>query len=415
MKLIARTIPGAKAFALSCLVAGAAAAQDADGDGIDDAYEMVLAEMFAPHLKLHPSEIYRPSTVEWYLFRLYDDGSGNGGLRFHHIDCSDHPILGQPSAVQLVSQQHTTTQSILCTHSGSVIYSGNAVPYDPSVNDGFFLQIPNDPTDLTVRAGMPAPTDWRAYVHVEESKTHPDHYNIQYHWFYPYNGPYQGGPAGAHEGDWEHVTLRVKADTLALSAAHFSAHGSIGSWYPASSVEMLSGRPVVYSAWNSHASYPSAGTWPYAFFFSDVTASGGLTQDFSGRLVPLDELWKPKPGQEWLRYGGRWGEIGFGGAPDGTGPSGPALQPYWKLEHADLAPTNYHFVSTGPDTAPVPNTHASVLEALTQASAGSTIWLLDGNYADLQSPTYTVPLGTVFDRNQIWSAGLSGPVVITAQ
>lgn len=109
-----------------------------------------------------------------------------------------------------------------------------------------------------------------ATVHIKEVVS--GFTDIQFWFFYPYNGPgtarVQLGevydktallkPFGEHTGDWEHVTLRFKNQTKALEAVYFSQHDS-GEAKKASQVQMEGGHVVVYSSKNGHASYPSMG------------------------------------------------------------------------------------------------------------------------------------------------------------
>lgn len=67
-------------------------------------------------------------------------------------------------------------------------------------------------------------------------------------------------------------------DGAAVASMYFSAHDREGLWYSANQLLYASGRPVAYSAWHSHASYPWPQTWNRSFPKpADYTANGGPT------------------------------------------------------------------------------------------------------------------------------------------
>jgi len=294
---------------------------DADRDGIADSYEDQLLRRFAPVVRLHPTDENRPSSAEWYLQRTQ--------MRFHHSDCSDCQILnkGQVTTANASLQSHLNKSGWpSCSHSGPLEYSD--MRSSPS---RFFLQIPNDSAEMTTRLGAPS-TSWTCYAHVRRAPGSTQ-YDLQYWLFYPYNGDSSAGP-GAHEGDWEHVTVRVSSDGSAVTSMYFSAHDNEGKWYSPSQLYYANGRPVAYSAWHTHASYPGPGTWTRGFPKpSDATSDGGPAWDCLNSVFNLGERGAPLNGKTWLNYSGRWGEIGaFGGSCLGlcfSGPWGPALQTYW--------------------------------------------------------------------------------------
>jgi hypothetical protein len=88
-------------------------------------------------------------------------------------------------------------------------------------------------------------------------------YDIVYFFYFPYNRGKQALNTvwGNHVGDWEHVTVRLDT-ALQPIMVYFSQHdgGAILSW---ADVEKQGAQPVVYSAWGSHGSYPTAGNHSY--------------------------------------------------------------------------------------------------------------------------------------------------------
>lgn len=125
-----------------------------------------------------------------------------------------------------------------------------------------------------------------------------EHFYIQYLCLYSYNQPYDiRVPAGtiykgdardfqnAHEGDLEHITMKVEAQTGRLVAIYYGAHGSDeGMWmYPPGSgnsgneFTLEDGRPVVFSAFGGHGHYPKDGVYTRVYgFANDITKKGPL-------------------------------------------------------------------------------------------------------------------------------------------
>jgi hypothetical protein len=165
-------------------------------------------------------------------------------------------------------------------------------------------------------------------------------------WFYFYS--YNLGTTvfnvrfGNHIGDWEHSLIRFYNGVP--KAVFFSAHSG-GLAYSYDAVEKgegkgREGRPVLYSAFGSHAMYATPGKHPYILPFgilADVTDKGPLwdpaqnylayhyntsithnadaktfnpnastAQDMPDRLQPA--LNNPKAPMGWWWYSGRWGD-----------------------------------------------------------------------------------------------------------
>ena len=124
---------------------------------------------------------------------------------------------------------------------------------------------------------------------------------LQY-WFFYYNNPKTFVTIGDHEGDWEMIQVRLSAEGLATEATYAQhEQGERCSW---ESVERsASGRPLVYVAYESHASYFWAGDhliptfFPYQYDFAD-----GLGESISPSVVEVDAL-----GPQWMQWPGQWG------------------------------------------------------------------------------------------------------------
>jgi hypothetical protein len=172
----------------------------------------------------------------------------------------------------------------------------------------------------------------KSYVTVENK---PGVVTIQYWYFYPYNGPgrfevclsshiceqIQIGTVGRHEGDWEHVDVDV-LPSGAVADVRLSRHGD--EVRAIDQVAWEGSHPVVYSAFYSHAHYPSAGTQyynrPWSTYYGFGTASVDLydrTADgprwatgLPGKyeIVAIKEVEGVSvPSPDWTKLAGRWG------------------------------------------------------------------------------------------------------------
>jgi hypothetical protein len=143
---------------------------------------------------------------------------------------------------------------------------------------------------------------------------------LQYWLYYSYQDQDRGVVrAGRHEGDWELVQYRVSGSRLieAVYAQHSGAERC-----GASSVSLRGGRPVVFAAHGSHASYFRAGArdrmWPDPNDLADgrgrVVAAHVVEISLSSPAWTTD----PKP---WGGSRARWWVP-----PEQDSPRGPAFQ-----------------------------------------------------------------------------------------
>lgn len=277
---------------------------DVDLDGIPDAWEDRLAARFAPELRLPPAseDWTRPASVDWYLARVH--------MRFEHSGCSDCQVLGVGAVTQdnLASQSHRG-KNWRCAHKDGPSFS--------SASAKFFLQPPDD----GVHKGAPQ-SAWRAYVHVKRDGAG---WAVQYWFFYAYN---DSVASANHEGDWEHITVITDA-AGEFAAAHYAQHEG-GRTYQAGDLEFVAGtHPVVWVADGSHASYPKRGSFdiPNVPAFDDHTYAGGPVWQTWHSWVNVGEKGRPRGGQRFIDYGGRWGEFGLTSFT--SGPRTPSFQDAW--------------------------------------------------------------------------------------
>jgi hypothetical protein len=299
---------------------------DDDNDGIWDLREDNLMNRFAPVVYLHPDERYKPAGVDWYLTRVelvYDNEVlltlGNVTVSALVSQEKDGKYSGEGTDVTKFRLQHTGDYS-----------------FQAWTRDGYF--------SYADQVNIKSP----CYVHVRPVQDHPELIDIQYWFFYPYNGPTESSAGLNHaeyEGDWEHITVRVRDSDESVIQVHFARHSQGWcKWYDPSDVTFIDEtHPVVYSALHSHASYTDAGDfsryWPLT---NDQTSDGGSVWDTRGKCYNMGEHDAPNPGMEWIRYTGKWGRDSHVWYPPYTfhAPETPALKEVWTDDPPD--PVNHH-------------------------------------------------------------------------
>src|SRR3954452_3600619 len=145
---------------------------------------------------------------------------------------------------------------------------------------------------------------------------------LQYWLFYAYQDQDRGlVRTGRHAADWETVQYRVDARGRLLEAVYAQHSGA--ERCGAATVELRAGRPVVYAAHGSHASYFHAGTrdrtWPDPN--DEADGKGQLTRP---RLVEISKTTPP-----WMTYPDPWGPSRANPLvpPEQDSPHGPVFQP----------------------------------------------------------------------------------------
>jgi hypothetical protein len=313
---------------------------NADGDAIDDGLEADLAARFAPVLYM-PNLITQadanngvggdwtwPASVQWYL--------ANTQMRFHHASCPDHQIMdvGTITTSNVTTKSHQRSSGWLCSHSGTIYTSAGGGGWSEDAH--FFLQAVNDGL---VHPGVRDASQWPAYVRVYSNAA--GGYSIQYWFFYAYND-FIGSIN--HEGDWEHVTVSLNPDQT-VRGVYFAQHNgeqflapSQVSWYGGT-------HPQVWVADGSHASFASEaacdgslleGTSQNCWtnvnqrWFTWAGGKGTAAGLQGAGLVNVGEAGTQMPGQGWMKYSGRWGELGEMSAT--SGPRSPMYQGFWTTD-----------------------------------------------------------------------------------
>lgn len=216
------------------------------------------------------------------------------------------------------SQENYDMSSVDWYLAGSQVYNNNGHVIATSINDNNILNpmYNNESYNIgkkTQGIKYGNKNSAKAYVHIQKSYYQEKPYfkddiEIQYWYFYPWNGDQGGeaaltaawlavtGPVGlvsipnwepistAHEGDWEYVKVIVKADGD-LRGIWASSHGS-GEWYTPNEVDYVPNtkHAILYSANESHALYNQTGYHRYKV--ADPTNNGGwwLNSWETGRL-----------------------------------------------------------------------------------------------------------------------------------
>lgn len=259
---------------------------------------------FAPEVRLHPDDIYRPTSVPWYL--------QNVRMRRHRPFWPD---------VQVLDPFEVTVQSLISQSSGGQ-HSGRG-----DERTKFFLEIAINISDT--RRGLLGVA--KCYVHFRPAPDGRGDWDFQYWFFYAYNGDITTGADFEHEGDFEHVTVRARPDLRTIARVFYHVHNEESVWRDPGEFRLTGdGHLVVYSAKHTHATYWSPGKQARSGLPDDHTADGGPTWRTWDALQLVGERDRPVRWQEWIKYTGHWGQIGTSRWISWlSGPYGPAFQRYW--------------------------------------------------------------------------------------
>ena len=245
-----------------------------------------VLKQFAPELRLHSQEVYRPDSAA----TITDNYTATYTNRLQLFDPATFPDF----PVNASSDPFAPGETLSLNYLGPSYPSGIAASTSDRIDEA------NDDRsgDAQRMHAMPKYAN-RIYgrsVPLQDGGT-----LLQY-WFFYYNNPKTFVTIGDHEGDWEMIQVRLSAEGLATEATYAQhEQGERCSW---ESVERsASGRPLVYVAYESHASYFWAGDhliptfFPYQYDFAD-----GLGESISPSVVEVDAL-----GPQWMQWPGQWG------------------------------------------------------------------------------------------------------------
>jgi protease PrsW len=281
--------------------------------------DQALLEKYAPVLYFHPAEIFRPQPVEVLV--------DNARLRKQRAFWFDTNIMAQVSISDLFAYRDDS-------------YFLDAWYGDEELSDNknYSFHRYYYETVLQPAVGGPPMVTYGRLVEDENTGA----VVLQYWLFYYYNDWFN-----KHEGDWELIQVMLSEDGEPQNVVLSQHHGGTRRVWRDTQIEDGT-HPVVFVALGSHANY---------FWGDEVYPNGqdvgntrleiiDRTGSF-GRVIPAvtplpaanDNLEEADSltGNEWLLFGGNWGETATVG--DFGGPTGPTQkgqqwqQPYpWGLD-----------------------------------------------------------------------------------
>lgn len=315
-------------------LAGSGGSIEVESENVDP-----LVLQYTPVVWLHRREVYGPTSVAEFLSRSEltwrTDGRFDPDEDLARRGAIDPARLGLACLGTLAG----------CYQFEQYLATDFTRPHDRrpvrapglSEEEGFYI----DPDDQARKgeAGVDPMAPMYYEISRRESTT-----RITYWFFYGFSVPYK--PAGplnlarffSHEGDWENIDVVVEADGTPRSVSYYGhGHPRPIPWAEVCKVveegedceSSDPGRPVVYSARHSHASYPTAAEGE-----NDSTA---VCHARYRRLCSYDMrnkgfVWDPLAAgagglrdaraQLWYGFGGAWGSAGL--KADTTGPLGPS-------------------------------------------------------------------------------------------
>jgi len=381
--------------------------------------EFQLASKYAPEIRLHSEELYYPASVEWFLQRC--------DLRFSTGKGDQDPVIID------------TITDIDCLINQSFKFKEQTF---------FSMQTPNKPNhspfylrvkDQTAIFGQKDLNNVPVYVrffYPEEDKLASNYVDIQYYFFYGYNGALKSflPTVGIHEGDWEHITVRVRLDGIfdhsSIMAIYYSAHGGEGRWYlncagkegddsfvPSASLRSIedTGRgigyflnnqdhPIVYSSKFLHASYPTSGrqrrflplgliddytddkgscwsTWNSIVIMPEISDICHISRSDYQPLNDSSFSLKHNYDIRWMLFNGQWGRKGRKSYGESDGPYGPGMKVYFRK--GDCPITLQNCIGHAPGNAGIWNNN-STSKTISSSTTISTIVTTtnENNYDD---------------------------------
>ena len=339
---------------LLCLTASSWA-EDQDVDGIDDALERKLIDLYAPLVKLDVprtgpvegvgiprsiSRLIQHCSINKYvnnqIIFLYQPSSVDDALRF----LSEYSASFGHDAIKDLSLRHVHADYMW----GISNLPGGQSDWPTAIsrNEGIYARV------------------WRPWP------TYSDIYSIQYYIYISYNDTDFDNEEGTHEGDWVAIDLAVDAraneqfPTILHMVLH--VHGR-DLFVTPEAIEFEQGHPVVYLENRVNEPWPNAGTgsswiggnnWPsrngfaanknFDFEDSVFVSESSITRDHTGAGNVWATWAMPVPnigdngvslcgpeGLFLLNYSGRYGDRSEGIFYEGDPPKGPPYQDaFWK-------------------------------------------------------------------------------------
>ncbi|KAL4425890.1 hypothetical protein ABPG75_009906 [Micractinium tetrahymenae] len=237
-----------------------------------------VVQRHCPAFFLHPADRYLPCSAEFFLrhSELRAAAPGGGHAVLLPRGCVAGPLLAE------AQRQHPGRRLWL--------------ELDPAARTGEPLEQLNE---------VPVYAHPR---HVISCTGEVEAIEIVYITMYAYNGAYRVGglpflQTGAHDGDIEHLTVRLHPTSGALQGVWYNAHRSRdGCWVAASQVPRCpaTGRISAFVALHGHGTYPAVGrVFRHFFCGNDLCSAAGPV--WRPRKVLANECCA------WLEFRGQWG------------------------------------------------------------------------------------------------------------
>jgi len=281
---------------------------DADGDGLDDACEMALAETFAPIVIHSSAESTYPTDVDGFLTHT--------SLTFRDDACS---AGRRPRVIAATPSQRELLGHSIVSPCGAERVTSDGSRSNRKHRTFFLTDVPD-----AFKIGTADTTRWRTYVHAYPNDL--GGVTLQYWRFYAFNRA-----VANHGGDWEGIHVVLRSDQT-VAQVGLLGHRSIDV-VPPSALAWERTHPVVYSEIGGHTSR-ATGEAIAARGCVDSSACAVSVQDLgtftrqeswtggrvvrpdgrvspSGGLLNVGEKTSPLNGQAFIRYSGLWGSPGF--------------------------------------------------------------------------------------------------------
>jgi hypothetical protein len=306
---------------------------DSDQDGLSDDTEARLVERFMPRFHFHHDELFFPTSVDEYLvhtqlyyqqhayaphceFTLHRDYA-SFGLPVLTVSSEQYEVcadLTQPSRLRgggggVPGCGYNTLECDLLNRTRFNIIECSSL--STRVDQTFHLHVGRA---LRPRFNASVPV----YAHVsgvtDTARFPADHFVVQYWLFYAFNGALDDMlQAGAHEGDWEHVSVVVDPSMTYVAGVYMAAHSHEASWLQPGQFTLADERHVqVYVALHSHAAYQTPGVKKridsnimYSFLHDHCSDKGYTWAPTE--VIHLGE--KAAPLVSWGFYNGFWGSL----------------------------------------------------------------------------------------------------------
>lgn len=308
---------------------------DADSVDVDP-----LVAQFTPVVWIHRGEAYGPTSARRFLAR------SELTWRTGSILKSDPDLAGEGKVEAARLGEQCVRAARGCYAHGGYLATDFTRPHDSrsdrvprlSAGDGFYLDLNNHARKGEVGIEPQAPM----YYEIDRYRRST---RITYWFFYAFSAPYARiGPVDigrriSHEGDWENVDVILDVDGTPREI-FYHGHGHVRPIAWDDACKLLTdgeedcasaepGRPIVYSARDSHASYPVEAEAKSKETEVCYKRSRRLcSHDMRNRGFVWDVLAPEAKGlrnarvEPWYGFGGAWGSAGP--TIELTGPVGPS-------------------------------------------------------------------------------------------